>query len=399
MSSSQTSRISPGTPLDLIDAMEARIRELRHSAACVMYILVTSPRGQHLTVAEAQDQHQKLVETIDAEETAGSQRHRRMSTFAKSLVLLVVAAIDFPIIEWLCGSLLNVDWSNPLGVPLAMSIAISILATGTACAILYQLGRDQRQYKDHHRHIDMTTGAKIILAGVGALLALIPLVMYYRLYPEKAGGLNSLENPPAIVLTAVMLLSEWLVFWTHFRDGSPELDRLRDYTRLIQPYLNLKRSYEDRADNLEQQAEILRLRSYRPNTWGYVGVTDKSHHERLPHSAPTGPHHGRHGCHQESRTGHQRWTHPAPSTQLESALANTPGHRLAATRGCLHLNDELRGRHHSTQSREHANGYSNPVNDGAVSTSTGARLVNESAPCDHAGHAPGHRGQCSDQRN
>jgi hypothetical protein len=269
---------SPGTPLDVIDEMEAKTKEMRHCAACVMDIPVTGPRGGHLTVADAQDRGQKLVEAIDTEKAAGSQRHRRVPTFLKALVLLVVVAIDFPIVEWLCGSLLNVDWSDPLDIPLAVSIAISTLATGGAGAALHQLGRAQRQYKDHHRHIDMTTSSKISLVGVGALLALIPLVMYYRLYPEQAGGgLNSLENPPALVLTAVMLISEWLVFWTAFRDGSPELDDLRHYTRLVEPYLKLKRSYEDRANNLEQRTEILRLRRYRPNTWGYLGLTDESH--------------------------------------------------------------------------------------------------------------------------
>ena len=224
MSSSQAPMKSRGTPLDVIDEMEAEIRELRHRAACVMDIPVAGRRGHDLTFADAQDRGEKLVEAIDTEEAAGSQRHLRVPTFAKALVLLVVVAIDFPIIEWLCGSLLNVDWSNPLGVPLAMSIAISILATGGAGAALHQLGRDQRQYKDHHRHIDMTIGSKISLVGVGALLALIPLVMYYRLHPEKAGGgLNSLENPPALFLTAVMLISEWLVFWMAFRVSSPEL--------------------------------------------------------------------------------------------------------------------------------------------------------------------------------
>jgi hypothetical protein len=269
---------SPGTPLDVIDEIEAEIKELRHRAACVMDIPVTGPRGQHLTVADAEDRAQKLLEAIDAQEAAGSQRHRRVPTVAKALVLLIVVAIAFPIMEWLCGSLLSVDWSNPLGIPLAISTAISILATGGAGAALHQLGRDQRRYKDHHRHINMTAGSKISHTGLGALLALVLLVMYYRLYPERAaGGLNSLENPPAIVLTAVMLISEWLVFWTAFRDGSPELDDLRHYTRLAQPYLTLKRSLEARANDLEQQAEILRLRTHRPNTCDYPGVTDQSH--------------------------------------------------------------------------------------------------------------------------
>ena len=395
MSNSQGPRKSPSRPLEVIDEMEAEIKELRHRAACVMDISMAGPRGQDLTVADARDRGEKLVEAINMEQAAGSQRHRRVPTFAKALVLLVVVVIDFPIIEWLCGSLLNVDWSDPLGVPLATSVAVSTLATSGAGAALYQLGRDQRQYKDHHRHIDMTIGAKVSLVGVGALLALIPLVMYYRLYPERAGGgLNSLENPQAIVLTAVMLISEWLVFWAAFRDGSPELDDLRDYTRLIQPYMNLKRSYEDRANNLEQQAEILRLRTYRPNAWRYGGVTDKSHRERSPYSAPLTRITADLVVIKNLALDTGRGRLRAPSTQIASAPTNTPGHRLAATRGCLHLNDELRRRHHGTQSSEHANEYSNPVNDSAVSTATGAGLADEPAPSDHPGHAPSHRRQC-----
>jgi hypothetical protein len=280
MSSFQAPMNVPPTSADVIDEMEAKIKVAQHRAARVMDIPVKGPRGQHLTVTIAQDRSQKLAEAIDTEEAHGSQRHRRVATIFNALVLLVVIVVDFPVMEWLSSSVFNVDWSDPLGFPLAISIVISLLATGGAAGVLHHLGHDQRQNKDHRGHLDttkLTAGSKFSLLGVGVLVVLISLVMYYRIYTEgELSGLGSLVILLAILVAVVILLTAWLVFWTAFRDGSPEQDDLMHYTGLVQQHLHLKRSYEDIVHDLKEQIELIRRRIDRMNTGAYIEVIHQS---------------------------------------------------------------------------------------------------------------------------
>ena len=257
----------PPTPADSIDGLAAQIKGLRYRAGRVMDIPVTGSRGQQLTVTEAQQRARQLGDEIDSQEAQGSQRHRRVSPVAKTLALIVVVIVDFPIMLWLASSVFNVDWGDPLGLPLAISVVISILTTGGAAAALYHVGYDQRQNKNYRRQLDkaaLTLGAKISLVAVAVLILLISMVAFYRVWEEGVlSGLNRLALLLALLVAVVMLISAWLVFWVAFRDGSPEQDDLSHYTRLVQHHLNIRRDYEDDAEQLEHQLELISRRIYR----------------------------------------------------------------------------------------------------------------------------------------
>ena len=63
-----------------------------------------------------------------------------------------------------------------------------------------------------------------------------------------------------------MLVSASLVFWTAFRDGSPDTDDLAYYTKLVERHLNDKRTLESRAAEHEREAELIRRRAER-SSW------------------------------------------------------------------------------------------------------------------------------------
>lgn len=265
----------PSTPADSIEGLVSRIKGLRYRADRVMDTPVTGPRGQQLTLAEAQHRAQVLGDAIDTEEAHGSQRHRGVSRGAKALVLGIVGVVDFPIMLWLVSSVFNVDWTVPLGLPLVVSAVVALLTTGGAAATLYHIGHDQRQNKTHRRQLDkaqLTLGSKISIAAVAVLVVLIAVAMFVRVWTEGVlSGLDNLALVLALLVSVVMLISSWLVFWVAFRDGSPEQDDLAYYTRLVQRHLRVRRGYEDSAHQLEDQVELINRSTsrYLQQTTGY----------------------------------------------------------------------------------------------------------------------------------
>ncbi|MFI5613864.1 hypothetical protein [Amycolatopsis sp. NPDC051903] len=247
------------------DRLLARIHELGYHTARVLDEHVVGPNGQNLTVAEAQAKADLIDDLIELEQVRGSLRHRRVNRLTRVLTLLAVTIVDLPIMLWLASSVFNVDWSDPWGLPLAISVVISILATGGAATALHHLGHNTRQHKNHRRQLvwrDLSTGAKLSLVTVGLLVALMGVVMFVRVYTEGVlSGLSDLAVLLAVLVALVMVVSATLVFWTAFRDGSLEQDDLRHYSETVRPYLQAKRRYEDEAHELRCQYDLLRGRN------------------------------------------------------------------------------------------------------------------------------------------
>jgi hypothetical protein len=249
------------------DTLLARIQDLRHLSARELDKPVVGPHGQNLTVAEAQARAELLDQLIELEQTRGSLRHRRASRFTRVLTWLTVPVIDLPIILWLASSVFNVDWANPLGLPLAISVVISVLATGGAATALHHLGHNQRQHKDHRRQLvwaEVTTGARLSLAAAGLLVGIMGTVMFVRVHTEGVlGGLGNLAVLLAVLVALVATVSATLVFWTAFRDGSLDQDDLRYYSSSVRPHLDRKREYEAQAHELRCQYDLLVRQSER----------------------------------------------------------------------------------------------------------------------------------------
>uniref|UniRef100_UPI002011F251 hypothetical protein n=1 Tax=Amycolatopsis lexingtonensis TaxID=218822 RepID=UPI002011F251 len=223
------------------DLLLARVQELTYRAARAMDGHVVGPHGQNLTVGEAQARAELIDRLIELEQLRGSLRHRRVGRVTRVLTLLTVTVVDLPIMLWLASSVFNVDWSDPLGLPLAISIVISVLATGGAATALHHLGHNQRQHKNAKRQLDwpkLSVGSKLSLVTVGLLVGLMGVVMFVRVYTEGVlSGMNDLAVLMAVLVALVMVVSATLVFWTAFRDGSLEQDDLRHYSDSVRPFL------------------------------------------------------------------------------------------------------------------------------------------------------------------
>ncbi|MBE1498288.1 hypothetical protein H4696_005388 [Amycolatopsis lexingtonensis] len=249
------------------DLLLARVQELTYRAARAMDGHVVGPHGQNLTVGEAQARAELIDRLIELEQLRGSLRHRRVGRVTRVLTLLTVTVVDLPIMLWLASSVFNVDWSDPLGLPLAISIVISVLATGGAATALHHLGHNQRQHKNAKRQLDwpkLSVGSKLSLVTVGLLVGLMGVVMFVRVYTEGVlSGMNDLAVLMAVLVALVMVVSATLVFWTAFRDGSLEQDDLRHYSDSVRPFLAAKREYEDQAHELSCQYDLLRRQAGR----------------------------------------------------------------------------------------------------------------------------------------
>jgi hypothetical protein len=184
--------------------------------------------------------------------------------FTRIVTLATVAVIDLPIMLWLAGSVFNVDWANPVGLPLVISFVVSVLATGGSAAALHHLGHNQRQYKNERRQLEwsrLSTGGRISLVAAGSLVTLMGVVMFVRMYTEGVlSGLSDLAVLLAVLVAVVMVIAAALVFWTAFRDGSLEQDDLRHYSEAVRPHLRLRRDYENQACQLTWQYDALRGR-------------------------------------------------------------------------------------------------------------------------------------------
>jgi hypothetical protein len=244
-----------------VGRLTAMIAEERRAIERIMDSPVRGARKQYLTVADALVKITELINRIDLDEAARSLRHRVVKRSTKIFTIVFLAVIDFPLMLWLSSSVFNVDWADPLGLPLAVSVVIALLGTTGAAWTLYHLGRNRRENKNDRRQMDwpdLSPGAKASLLGVGLLVALIAVVMFVRVYTEGVlSGLDWLALLMAILVAFIMLLSAALVFGTAFRDGSPEQGDLAHYSALVHDAVQRKRAHEDRAARLEHERDLL----------------------------------------------------------------------------------------------------------------------------------------------
>jgi hypothetical protein len=243
------------------DRLRARVRELLYKASREMDASVTGPRGEELTVTAAAERAHTIDTQIQMDEVRGSKRHRGVAGLAKISSILFLGFVDFPIMLWVASSIFNVDWGDPLGLPLVISAVISLLVTGGSASALYHLGHNLRDNKNDRGGLDWATlsvGSKLSLIASTLLVTLISVVMLLRVYTEAIlSGVGDLALPLALLVSFVMLISASLVFWTAFRDGSPEQDDLVHYSKVVQHHREIKRRYEDEAIELSHQCDLM----------------------------------------------------------------------------------------------------------------------------------------------
>jgi hypothetical protein len=219
---------------------------------------VRGPRGQYMTRREARERHDFVKAKIDAAEAGGSLKHRTVTRSTKVLTLLFLAVIDFPVMLWLVSSVFNVDWAHPVGLRLVISVVLSVLATAGAAWVLYHMGHIRRDDKNDRRELDWretSVAARVSLVGVALLVSLVAVVMFVRVFTEGVlSGLSGLALLLSVLVALIMLLSAALVFFTAFRDGSPEQEDLAHYSALVHDGEKRQRRLAD---------DVIRLRMHR----------------------------------------------------------------------------------------------------------------------------------------
>jgi hypothetical protein len=251
----------------ICDQHDLHAQELRYHAGRVLDRPVRGVRGGVVPLAEAMTAGEEIRLMIDDEEAGGSLRHRRVSATTKWMVWMVVIVVDFPIMTWASSSIFNVDWSEPWGVRLLFAVATSVLATLAAASVLHHLGHELREQKTDHRGMawsELRARSRAVLIAVALLVLLVAALMFARVYTEGVlSGLDTVATLLAALVAFVMLISATLVFWSAFRDGSPEVDDLAYYTRLVERHLTEKREYEAKAAEHERQSAMIRRRAGR----------------------------------------------------------------------------------------------------------------------------------------
>ncbi|RBY83026.1 hypothetical protein DQ238_03290 [Geodermatophilus sp. TF02-6] len=225
---------------------------------------VRGPRGQYMTRREARERHDFVKAEIDAAEAGGSLKHRTVRRSTKALTLLFLAVIDFPVMLWLVSSVFNVDWAHPVGLRLVISVVLSVLATAGAAWVLYHVGHIRRDDKNDRREPDwreMSVPARVSLVGVALLVILVSVVMFVRVFTEGVlSGLSGLALLLSVLVALIMLLSAALVFFTAFRDGSPEQEDLAHYSALVHDGERRQRRLVDDVVRLRMHHNMLEER-------------------------------------------------------------------------------------------------------------------------------------------
>jgi hypothetical protein len=254
----------PGAQHALAGYLEEEIRKCRAAIERIPHEPVRGPRGQYLTRREARERYEFVKTKVDAAEAGGSLEHHTVDRSVKVLLLLVVALFDLPVMLWLVSSVFNVDWSAPVGVPLVISIVISVLATAGAAAILYHMGHIYRQNKNDRRELDwsgMSRLGKVVLVAVASLVALVALGMFARVFTEgELSGFSGLGLLVAVLVALVMLLSAGLIFFTAFRDGSLDQQDLAHYSALVHRGEQRRHDLEMQIDRHQGHLALLQQR-------------------------------------------------------------------------------------------------------------------------------------------
>ena len=247
--------------------LRVAIDDVRRQISQVPDELVIGARGEKITREEAGRRAAIAQARIDRDEVRGSLRHRIVKRSTKVLTLMFLVLIDLPVMLWLVSSVFNVDWTDPVGLPLVISVVVSLLGTAGAAWVLHHMGRNRREHKNDRRELDwsrLSLAGRISLIGVAALVLLISVVMFLRVFTEgELSGLSGLAVFLAVLVALIMLLSAALVFFTAFRDGSPEQEDLAHYSRLYGDGRERSQELEHELAGLEHELRVAQPASAR----------------------------------------------------------------------------------------------------------------------------------------
>lgn len=244
------------------DGLRTQQALLRDRAAGIRDEYVDHPDGGARTVAETLADQREQRALIQADQRAGSRRHRRLP------VLLRRAPAGFFVFDallllWFFSGVTDVDWTNhPASVSLAVAIAMAAIATGATFVLCRHVGDRLLHYKDDEGHLsplgmDWWTRASVVLAVV--IVTVVAPFMFIRMRSEVLDDLGQKAQGTAIivglVLALVSVLAVYVTIAVHALDGSPETQRLDDLGKAVAGPLDMENELRRRVRELDGQLE------------------------------------------------------------------------------------------------------------------------------------------------
>ena len=242
------------------DDLRAQQAILRDRAAGIRDEHIDHPDGGVRTVAETLADEREQRELIQADQRAGSRRHRHLS------VLLRRAPAGFFVFDallllWFFSGVTNVDWTNhPASVSLVVAIGMAAIATGATFVLCRHVGDRLLHYKDDEGHLsllgmDWWTRTSAALA-VATVTVMAPF-MFIRMRSEVLDDLGQKVQGTAIivglVLALVTVLAVYVTIAVHALDGSLETERLNDLGKAVAGPLEMETELHQQIKDLDGQ--------------------------------------------------------------------------------------------------------------------------------------------------
>lgn len=242
------------------DALRTQQAKLRDRAVGIRDEHIDHPDGGVRTVAETLADQREQRERIQADQRAGSRRHRRVP------VLLRRAPTGFFVFDallllWFFSGVTNVDWTNdPVSVSLAVAIGMAAIAAGATFVVCRHVGDRLLHYKDDEGHLsllgmDWWTRTSVALAVV--TVTVVAPFMFIRMRSEVLDDLGQKAQGTAIivglVLALVTVLAVYVTIAVHAIDGSLETERLNDLGKAVAGPLEMETELRQQIKDLDGQ--------------------------------------------------------------------------------------------------------------------------------------------------
>lgn len=209
-----------------------KAHRLTISAEYLMKVRVRHPDGGESPVIEILADEKAQRESIEAETTAGSAKHRRAPRWMQWIPRLVLC-FDFGLLLYFFAGVANVDWASPVSMELGFAVVLAAMVTVLSYGYLAFTGHRLRGHKNHAGTIhseDLDDFTKVIVGVAVVVILVIATLMYLRMHAEVLNALGPQGATAALMIAAalavVSVAANFLVVAVHALDGSDEVARL-----------------------------------------------------------------------------------------------------------------------------------------------------------------------------
>ncbi len=211
---------------------ERRSRELSIEVRAQMTQRVRHPDGGDWTVEDIVAQEAAQRREIDRQAAAGSRKHHRLKPWIRRIPVFVLG-FDFGLLFYFFTGITNVDWGDPLSLPLAFAIALAAMVTLLSYGFFAFTGGRLRSHKNdagtiHREDVDgITTG---FTGAAMIVIAILAVLMFTRIRTEVLYAIGPQGQATSLVIAAavgvVNAVANALVIAVHALDGSDQTARL-----------------------------------------------------------------------------------------------------------------------------------------------------------------------------